>query len=65
MKLTIGNSSTPVEVKSGLVNVDGATVKLFEYPDATSSRLELVLAYHMNPGDRVRRVNKEEYVVEF
>ena len=60
MKLTIKDGS-PVEVESGEVAISGQTVIL--YDNAPTS--DVVIAYVMNPGEKVRRVAEGEYVVEY
>jgi hypothetical protein len=60
LKLTIKNGVR--EVKNGYVGVSGPVVFLM---DTDTERPQIVCAYHMIPGETVRRVAEGEWVVEF
>lgn len=60
LSLTIGNGSKH-EVVSGTVQINGSVVILL----SDGAKSPIVFAYHLKPGEQVRRVSKEEYVVEF
>ncbi len=54
-------SGTPVEVKKGLVELEGSCVVLRE---EVRGEEHMVLAYNLLPGEIVRRVKEGEYIVE-
>lgn len=66
MKLTI-KQGTAVEVENGYVEMDGPTVTLMAllYKGTKDERRELVVAYHMLPGETVRRIKEGEYEVQY
>lgn len=55
-------TGTPVEVKKGLVEIEGPCVVLRELK---SDGEHMVLAYHLQPGEIVRRVEEGKYSVEY
>lgn len=55
-------SGTPVEVKNGGVDVTGPCVVLWEAEKG--GKTKLVKAYHLQPGEIVRRTEGDNYVVE-
>ena len=59
LKLQLG---TVVEVKKGMVDVNGPCVALSEIDRA--GKTKLVKAYHLLPGEIVRRIEGDNYVVE-
>ena len=59
LKLQLG---TPVEVKKGIVDINGPCVALYEEDKA--GKPTLVKAYHLQPGEVVRRTEGDNYVVE-
>ena len=59
LKLQAG---TPVEVKKGMVDINGPCVAIYEV-DKTGNP-KLVKAYHLLPGETVRRTEGDDYVVE-
>ena len=61
--LTIKTGS-PVEVKKGLVELEGPCVVLRELNTKTGAE-SMVFAYHLQPGETVRRVEGDEYIVEY
>lgn len=62
MKLTIGETSV-FEVKKGFVTVGGPCVVFVEKKESMAE--QLVVAYCLKPGDKVRRISEEEYAVEY
>ena len=59
LKLQLG---TAVEVKKGLVDINGPCVALYELDK--NEEAKLVKAYHLQPGEIVRRIEGDNYVVE-
>ncbi len=59
LKLQLG---TVVEVKRGMVDVNGPCVALYEIDRVGETKL--VKAYHLQPGEVVRRTEGDNYVVE-
>jgi hypothetical protein len=59
LKLQLG---TTVEVKKGLVDINGPCVALYELDKNGDTKL--VKAYHLQPGEIVRRTEGDNYVVE-
>ena len=57
-------AGSPVEVKRGLVELEGPCVVLREINPKTGAE-SMVLAYHLQPGEIVRSVGEGEYVVEY
>ena len=55
-------SGTPVEVKKGMVDINGPCVSLYELDKNDAPKL--VKAYHLLPGEIVRRIEGDNYVVE-
>lgn len=71
MKLTLGQG-TPVEAEHGYVDTDGPCVRLMQIiPSANpkdrvkSQDNVLVVAYHLKPGETVRRTSEGDYDVQF
>ena len=56
-------SGSPVEVKKGLVELTGQCVALYEIGKNNEERM--VLAYCLSPGETVKRVKEDDYIVEF
>lgn len=57
-------SGTPIEVKSGLVELEGPCVVLRELNTKTGTE-RMVYAYHLQPGEVVRCVEGDKYIVEY
>ena len=51
-------------MKKGLVELEGPCVVLRELNTKTGAE-SMILAYHLQPGEIVRRVEEGEYVVEY
>jgi hypothetical protein len=60
--LTI-KTGTKHEVKKGLVELEGPCVVLREIGKNLEERM--VFAYHLNPGETVRREDGDDYIVEY
>jgi hypothetical protein len=62
LKLKTG---TPVEVKKGFVDLNGPCVVLYETVKGNLVEEHMVLAYHLLPGEIVRRAGDGDYAVEY
>ena len=56
-------TGTPVKVNKGLVEINGPCVVLSEIDKNEEERM--VLAYCLIPGETVKRVEGDDYIVEF
>ena len=54
---------TPVSVKKGIVDINGPCVALYEA--GKGEDMKLVVAYHLLPGETVKKGDGEDYIVEF
>jgi hypothetical protein len=56
---------SPVKVDNGVVELMGSCVALYENGKDGEEMESLVVAYCLLPGEKVTRVKRGEYIVEF
>jgi len=56
-------TGTPVEVKKGLVELNGQVAAIYEIGSKGEERL--VFGYCLQPGETIRRKEGDDYIVDF